>query len=332
MPACVICILNFKGGVGKTTLSVNFAAGLANTYSKKLDRNFRVLLIDADPQSNASVFMLGEYWKKEIFLKPEKSLYGIMNRILKGNLRNIDENDIIGQFSSEQERSPVFAKEKKFQEDGKGVYVDSDAYWPNLHIIPAHYNLNNLEKEIRYDEENRIKIPAHSSKIYYYELLDRVGEFIKEYYDFIIIDCPPNMYTMTEIALHFCQNIIIPVIPDWLSTNGINWLLMQVRILKEKFQHQHKWIRAIVPTLWNSKEHVFSRHIRILTKSLGFWKRNPNYKEILSKAEIWVGLQRLASVNKAIESLRPIVDYQATEPARIQLEMMVKKISGWVEG
>lgn len=330
MSACGICVLNFKGGVGKTTLSVNFAAGLANTYSKKLGRNFRVLVIDADPQSNASVFMLGEYWKKEIFLKPEKSLYGLMTRILQGNLRKIEEIDIIGQFSESENRSPVFSSEKKIHEDGKGKYVASDAYWPNLHLIPAHYNLNNFEKEIRYDSAGRVKIPSLSSPIYYYEMLDRVGEFIKQHYDFIIIDCPPSLYTMTEIALYFCENIIIPVIPDWLSTNGINWLLMQVRILSEKFQ-QKKSIRAIVPTLWNSKEHVFSRHIRILNKSLSFWKRNPNYKNILSKTEIWVGLQRLASINKAIESLRPIVDYQATEPARVQLEMMLKKIASWTE-
>ncbi|MCX7998166.1 MAG: AAA family ATPase [Leptospiraceae bacterium] len=330
MSACGICVLNFKGGVGKTTLSVNFASGLANTYSKKLGRNFRVLVIDADPQSNASVFMLGEYWKKEIFLKPEKSLYGLMTRILQGNLRKIEEMDIIGQFSESENRSPVFSLEKKIHEDGKGKYVASDAYWPNLHLIPAHYNLNNFEKEIRYDSEGRVKIHSLSSSIYYYEMLDRVGEFIRQYYDFIIIDCPPSLYTMTEIALHFCENIIIPVIPDWLSTNGINWLLMQIRILSEKFQ-QKKFIRAIVPTLWNSKEHVFSRHIRILNKSLGLWKRNPNYKNILSKTEIWVGLQRLASINKAIESLRPIVDYQATEPARVQLEMMIKKIASWIE-
>ncbi|MCB1176964.1 MAG: AAA family ATPase [Leptospiraceae bacterium] len=329
MPAVTISVLNFKGGVGKTTLSVNIAAALANTYSFSKERNFRVLLIDADAQSNASVFMLGEFWRKEVFPNPEKSLYGIMERLKNGNIKTIDKHDIFGQFDESDPKSPVFSIEKKIDQEGASQYVDSDTYWSNLHIIPSHYNLNNFEKDLKYDENGKINIPAFAAPIYYFEMLDRISSFIREYYDFIIIDCPPSLYTMTEISLYFSKNIIIPVIPDWLSTNGINWLIMQVKMLSGKFGGDSKNIRAIIPTLWNIREHVFSRHIRILTKSLGFWKKNENYKDILKKCEIYGGLQRLASINKAIESLRPIIDYQSSEPARVQLELMAEKIANW---
>jgi cellulose biosynthesis protein BcsQ len=329
MSACTICVLNFKGGVGKTTLSVNFAAALANT-PKSNGQNYKVLLIDADAQANSSVFMLGEYWKKEIFSTPEKSLFGIMDRARRGIIKKIDEEDIIGEFN-EGKRSPVFSREKKILPDGSSVYINSEVYWPNLHIIPAHYNLISLERDIRYGEDGKIQIPAFGAPIQYFEILDRLSAFIKEYYDFIIVDCPPNLYTMSENMLYFCDNIIIPVIPDWLSTNGINWLIMQVKLFSQKYGNRRKEIRGIAPTLWNIRELVFSRHIRILSRSVEIWKRSENYKDLLGRCEIWTGLQRLSSVNKSIESLRPIVDYHSSELARIQVELMTRRIIEWKE-
>jgi cellulose biosynthesis protein BcsQ len=48
----VISFINMKGGVGKTTLTVNVAYGLANLHKKK------VLLVDADPQFNATQYLM----------------------------------------------------------------------------------------------------------------------------------------------------------------------------------------------------------------------------------------------------------------------------------
>jgi chromosome partitioning protein len=57
--AQVISLIQMKGGVGKTTCAVNLAACLAKEHNQK------VLLVDLDPQTNASLSLMSEdHWKE----------------------------------------------------------------------------------------------------------------------------------------------------------------------------------------------------------------------------------------------------------------------------
>ena len=74
MPGKIISLVNFKGGVGKTTLTVNLAACLAKEHDKK------VLIVDLDPQSNSSIWLMGpalwsELNSEDLFKKTTAAMF-----------------------------------------------------------------------------------------------------------------------------------------------------------------------------------------------------------------------------------------------------------------
>jgi len=113
-----ICFINYKGGVGKTSLIVNLAACLAKAGK-------RVLLFDFDTQSNASIWLLRlERWNK-INTAGEGAIFSIFEH---GGVRVKDLiiNDVV--------------------EDRDGVKV-----LPGLDLVPTTFNLVDLESEYQGD-------------------------------------------------------------------------------------------------------------------------------------------------------------------------------------
>jgi chromosome partitioning protein len=121
MTAIKISFINFKGGVGKTTLAVNFAAML----NKK---NHKTLLVDLDPQANASMYLLPpELMEKRISREGEeihKTTYQM--------------------FLDEIEGTRLFRFTEAVVES---VVRDKRGYplTPNLDLLPNTYEAINLE-------------------------------------------------------------------------------------------------------------------------------------------------------------------------------------------
>ncbi|MHC5894895.1 ParA family protein [Nostoc sp.] len=83
MTAQVISSINMKGGIGKTTLTVNLAASLARFHGK------RVLVVDLDPQTNATFSLISrETWDKWIASK--LTLADLMNQTDHSNLSRVE--------------------------------------------------------------------------------------------------------------------------------------------------------------------------------------------------------------------------------------------------
>lgn len=69
----VIAFINMKGGVGKTTLAVNIAHTISKEFNKK------VLVIDMDPQMNATQYSLSESKVNSILKDKGKSSYAFLS-------------------------------------------------------------------------------------------------------------------------------------------------------------------------------------------------------------------------------------------------------------
>ena len=181
----VISFVNMKGGVAKTTLAVNVADCISRRHNKK------VLLIDVDPQFNATQCLLnGDFYKAHIDNKGHTII----------DLFDDTPKTTVSSVSGGSEKSPINKDEIK-------PIVITD----NLHLIPGALNLYRLEMNGGQGRELRLKN-------YIQHLNDMIA------YDYVIIDTPPTPSAWMSSALIASTHYLVPVKPEPLSATGIDLL------------------------------------------------------------------------------------------------------------
>ena len=194
MTARVISIANSKGGVGKTTTCVSLAESFAAA-------GFKTLVVDLDTQANASLLIFGHEGDEHLFRAINE--YATISDWLLENF-----------FAGEQKRLSdfVFTNASDVTSDGKPLPLD---------LVPSSPRLRKTERELIYEL---------TAKGYSMEALQgQVGrrlrddfELLKAQYDVILCDCPPGISVMTETVLAASNLIIVPTIPDFMSTLGLD--------------------------------------------------------------------------------------------------------------
>lgn len=110
---------------------------------------------------------------------------------------------------------------------------------PNLHILPASAALAGAELDML-DMENRE-----------YKLRESVQP-IMDNYDYILIDCPPNLGVLTINALTASDYIIIPLQCEFFALEGVQQLLSTINVIKQKW-NPNLDILGIVLTMYDKK-------------------------------------------------------------------------------
>ncbi|KXK25301.1 MAG: ATPase involved in chromosome partitioning [Candidatus Brocadia sinica] len=240
----VISFINYKGGVGKTTTTYHIGCALALFHNKK------VLLVDVDPQTNLTFLcVVPERW--EAFKKDNGTIAKLFESYLKDSFDTYQIENIIW-------KSPIelFTKGKVTKDVVK-----------NLDLIPSDVDLLSVDIELASKTWRKIESGFYQEQL---QILRRTIKSIKELfgidtsddirdalfsieqrhilknaihkikgnYDYILIDCPPNLYLVTQNALAASDTYVITTIPDHMSTIGINILIKKIRELHNKMNHK----------------------------------------------------------------------------------------------
>ena len=189
----IIAVANQKGGVGKTTTSINLSASLAG-------RGKKVLVIDTDPQGNTTSGFGVD--KNEL----DNTIYELI--LSECSIRECILKDVI----------------------------------PGVSIIPSNVNLAAAE----------IELIGVDKKEY---ILKNEVDWIKDQYDYIIIDCPPSLSMLTVNAMTTANTVLVPIQCEYYALEGLSQLIHTVNLVKERLNPDLQ-MEGVVFTMYDSRTNL----------------------------------------------------------------------------
>lgn len=207
----VIATANMKGGVGKTTLTVNIATCLAKNHGKK------VLVLDLDSQISATLSLMSpvDFAKRR---KQRKTFRYLLDQIINPE------------------------PEAKFTIGD--IIQPQVCNLTGLNLLPGDIDLYDefVVSEMLHNQSVALGEQDFETIWNRFErvLIRDILKPVRDEYDFILLDCAPGYNLMTRSALATSDFYILPAKPEPLSVVGIQLLERRIAQLKDSHEHEAK--------------------------------------------------------------------------------------------
>lgn len=216
----VVSFMNYKGGVGKTTIAANIGTGLAL-------RGYRVLLVDLDPQANLT----------SSFFPLEESDSGVdedqtIKRWFEAHAKELGMPPALSELLLEPEQITTLI-------GGQGG---------ELRLIASHLSLLEIDMQLagRLFAEDPNKARINRIKLHRI-LADALEDEEIASFDYVLIDCAPDFGIVTRIAMVASNFVVVPAKAETLSTVGLAYLIKSLRQLVAEYNGFSAAINRIEP-------------------------------------------------------------------------------------
>jgi chromosome partitioning protein len=280
----------------------NFKGGVGKTtcavnVAGCLAHNFhkKVLLVDLDVQSSLGQWLLGpEQWHNWSKYR-KKTSYQIFLDIIQGS-------------------------------HAWGVETSTFSLrdCPKLKICPATFDMLDLDTQLHH----ALNKPIHPKP---FQCLDIQIKRICSQFDYVIFDCPPNMYMTTKNGLFCADYILIPTLPDFLSTTGLKKLVGFLKELRDQFlllDSETARIAGIIINMFDAKKTTL---LPLIQEVEAYVNQTKHENDIfLRKARVFDSrIRNLSDIAKSQDAHLPISIASPTSKATqdfIQLTVQIMEV------
>lgn len=217
-----LSVINFKGGVGKTTLALHIGCYLANRRkSEPKAPDVRVLLVDVDHQSSLSIVAQNPGpW--EAACQAGTTVDRVFSSFTQQGIPMPGQDIIV--------KHPFIVK-----------YPSVKTY-PTIDIVPSRFELDDTEIDLASTTIGNPILSEWKKRTLLCRWLHESGA--DDAYDFIVFDCPPATKIVSQNAIAASHAYVVPVIPDSMSTRGVTHF---VNLVATRIDAKMKLYAASVP-------------------------------------------------------------------------------------